>query len=160
MYHTTTQKYKIMATRSMIGIKNEDGTVNAIYCHNDGYLDHVGRTLHNYYHSKEKASSLIALGSLSSLGKYIAPITDLARGQYDYTGEEDLVRHSFDTPHKDTTVAYHRDRGEFHRSYDYDSAADFFTEDRADGHLYLFDSDKWLYNDRSLGEVLTEEAEK
>ena len=27
-----------MSTRSSIAIKNEDGSIDAIYCHNDGYL--------------------------------------------------------------------------------------------------------------------------
>jgi hypothetical protein len=56
-----------MATRSAIGIKSEDGTIKAIYCHWDGYPDGVGTGLIQNYNSKEKAEALIALGGFSSL---------------------------------------------------------------------------------------------
>ena len=56
-----------MATRSTIGIKTEDGTVRAIYCHWDGYPEGVGVGLVENYNSKEQAEALIALGGFSSL---------------------------------------------------------------------------------------------
>jgi hypothetical protein len=34
-----------MATRSLISKANEDGTIQAIYCHHDGYPEHVGKLL-------------------------------------------------------------------------------------------------------------------
>lgn len=56
-----------MATRSTIGIKSEDGTIKAIYCHWDGYPAGVGAGLVTYYNSKEQAEQLIALGGFSAL---------------------------------------------------------------------------------------------
>jgi hypothetical protein len=56
-----------MGTRSSIGIKSEDGTVKAIYCHWDGYLEGVGAGLVENYNSKAQAEALIALGGFSSL---------------------------------------------------------------------------------------------
>jgi hypothetical protein len=56
-----------MATRSTIGIKTEDGTIQAIYCHWDGYPEGVGVGLVENYNSKEQAQALIALGGFSSL---------------------------------------------------------------------------------------------
>jgi hypothetical protein len=56
-----------MATRSTIGIKSEDGTVKAIYCHWDGYPAGVGLGLIENYNSKEQAQALINLGGFSSL---------------------------------------------------------------------------------------------
>lgn len=56
-----------MATRSTIGIKSQDGTVKAIYCHWDGYPAGVGLGLIDNYNSKEQAEALIALGGFSSL---------------------------------------------------------------------------------------------
>jgi hypothetical protein len=56
-----------MATRSTIGIKSEDGTVKAIYCHWDGYPAGVGLGLIDNYDSKAQAEALIALGGFSSL---------------------------------------------------------------------------------------------
>ena len=57
-----------MATRSRIAIENESGIVNSIYCHFDGYVDGVGKTLFNHY-DKEKLQKLIELGDISSLGE-------------------------------------------------------------------------------------------
>ena len=56
-----------MATRSAIGIKSENGTIKAIYCHWDGYPEGVGAGLVENYNSKEKAEELISLGGFSSL---------------------------------------------------------------------------------------------
>ena len=55
-----------MATRSRIGIENEDGTVSSVYCHWDGYPSGNGRTLVEYYSDREKVKELIALGSIST----------------------------------------------------------------------------------------------
>lgn len=87
-----------MATRSRIGIENEDGKVTSIYCHWDGYPDNNGKILLSNYTDREKVKELIALGSISSLGKNITP-----------TPGSD---HSFEKQESDVTVAYHRDRGE------------------------------------------------
>lgn len=56
-----------MSTRSMIGVMEKDGSIKAIYCHFDGYLDGVGQTLLNYY-GEEQARELIERGDISSLG--------------------------------------------------------------------------------------------
>jgi hypothetical protein len=58
-----------MATRSVIAIKNQDESFDAIYCHFDGYPEGVGQTLKEHYNSEELAKALIARGSLSSLDK-------------------------------------------------------------------------------------------
>lgn len=60
-----------MSTRSMIGKMNEDGTVEAIYCHFDGYLDGVGATLFEAYQDQKKIDQLIYKGDVSSLGASI-----------------------------------------------------------------------------------------
>lgn len=86
-----------MSTNSFIAIINADKSVDAIYCHNDGYPSHQVPTLVNNYNSEEKARALIALGDLSYLGDKIAP-----------TGDS----HSFSRPEDNTVVAYNRDRDE------------------------------------------------
>jgi hypothetical protein len=65
--HVLRQETERMATRSTIGIKSQDGTVKAIYCHWDGYPAGVGLGLIDNYNSKEQAEALIALGGFSSL---------------------------------------------------------------------------------------------
>ena len=41
----------------------------SIYCHFDGYIAGVGKTLLNHYTDPEKVNDLMRLGDLSSLGK-------------------------------------------------------------------------------------------
>ena len=38
-----------MSTRSHIGIWNEDGSLDVIYCHRDGYPAHNGAVLLHHY---------------------------------------------------------------------------------------------------------------
>lgn len=64
-----------MATHCRIGIKNEDGSVTSIYCHNDGDPNGpVGYALKMYYDTDEKVRKLLELGDLSALGE--EPIED------------------------------------------------------------------------------------
>ena len=62
-----------MSTRSNIAILNNDGTVTAIYCHFDGYLEHNGLILSKYYSELQKARALINGGDLSVLTPNINP---------------------------------------------------------------------------------------
>jgi hypothetical protein len=87
-----------MATRSFIGILNENETVTGVYCHFDGYPDGVGKKLVEHYSDRAKAAGLIALGGISSLGPRLAP--------------EPGEAHSFREPAPGVTVAYGRDGGE------------------------------------------------
>lgn len=82
-----------MGTRSAIGIKLEDGTVKAVYCHWDGYPEYNGKILLNHYDEK-KTLKLLALGDLSSLGKVIG------------------TKHSFNEASNTQCTFYGRDRGE------------------------------------------------
>ena len=58
-----------MATRSYIGILKENGKVEAVYCHYDGYYKGVGDMLVKYYNTPRKIQNLINLGYISSLEK-------------------------------------------------------------------------------------------
>ncbi len=87
-----------MATRSTIALEYADGTVEQIYCHWDGYLDHNGRILQEHYIDPFKVRNLMDLGDVSSLGKDIMP--------------EPYREHTFNKPQEGVTVFYGRDRGE------------------------------------------------
>lgn len=52
-----------MATRSLIGINTDEG-IRAIYCHFDGYPDHVGTILCTHYATAERVEALISLGCI------------------------------------------------------------------------------------------------
>ena len=60
-----------MATRSTIALEFADGTVQQVYCHWDGYLDHNGKILFENYKDPFKLRDLIDLGDISSLGPNI-----------------------------------------------------------------------------------------
>jgi hypothetical protein len=55
-----------MATRSRIGIELQDGSILSAYHHWDGYPSWLGRILETHYNTKEKVSSLIDGGDMSS----------------------------------------------------------------------------------------------
>jgi hypothetical protein len=61
-----------MATRSYIGISGPEGpnpTVKFIYCHHDGYPEHVGMMLAKHFDTPFKVDNLLELGDVSSLGE-------------------------------------------------------------------------------------------
>jgi hypothetical protein len=75
-----------MGTRSTIALEFADGTVEQVYCHWDGYLDHNGDILQHHYMDPFKVKQLLALGGFSSLSNTVAETAETA-----YTGRgEDL----------------------------------------------------------------------
>jgi len=112
-----------MATRSNIGILNSDGTVNYIYCHYDGYLEHNGAILNEHYTTEGKVRALMALGDLSVLGEDIGEKQD------------------FENRVKGTCLAYGRDRGETGVEARTCSYADY-TKEHFEEYVYLFTPDK------------------
>lgn len=60
-----------MATRSTIGMRTYDGNIKAVYCHWDGYLEGVGKTLLNSYKDVFKVNQLLDKGNISSLESQI-----------------------------------------------------------------------------------------
>ncbi len=117
-----------MATRSRIGIENENGTVTSIYCHWDGYIENNGVILHKHYKEREKVQKLIDLGSISSL----APEIDAPEG------------HTFETPASGVVVAYHRDRGESLQHASHRNIQSFFNSD-IEEYGYVFNrKGEWL----------------
>ena len=136
-----------MGTRSMIAIENPNTkAVKAIYCHWDGYLEHNGFLLNEFYTASPKVNNLIALGDLSSLGANIGD------------------KHPFDErldvdDYKDTRcTAYGRDRGENAPYKRFESAKEALTY--YDGswceYFYLFKynaqgTGAWYYRTREQG---------
>jgi hypothetical protein len=91
-----------MSTRARIGLLQDDGSVQSIYSHWDGYPSNgdgagAGETLRDHWADSNKLRQLLALGDLSRLGIEI--------GQ----------AHDFETSfreHPQWCLAYGRDRGE------------------------------------------------
>lgn len=61
-----------MATRSTIALEFEDGTVQQVYCHWDGYLENNGKILLEHYSDPFKLRDLIDLGGFSGLRESVA----------------------------------------------------------------------------------------
>lgn len=120
-----------MATGSWIAVEYPDGTVKAVHCHWDGYLEGVGATLVEHYTDFEKADALINQGDISSL---------------DITVEG--------------SVFYARDRGEeLMPAERYGSMKDYIKRRRLEDYNYvrLYETGEWqvdsLYNDLAKGSV-------
>ena len=60
-----------MATRSTIAKLGKDGIIKAVYCHKDGYLEHNGKVLNEYYRDESKVDELLAQGDVSFLDENI-----------------------------------------------------------------------------------------
>lgn len=124
-----------MATRSIVAIENENGTVTGVYCHWDGYLKGVGQILLDHYDAAAKVRRLIAGGALSSLAPAIDP--------------PDGVPHSFAAPADGVCVFYHRDRGDGPRPevMEQDTRGGWGERCRGMGaeFLYLFTSRGWRW---------------
>lgn len=117
-----------MSTRSNIGVRNLDGTIEYIYCHYDGYPEYNGKILAEYYTNINRVKELLKLGDLSVLGKFIGEKQD------------------FDNRVKDCCLAYGRDRGETGVSSSTTTLENLLSNTTID-YVYIFDGDYWeCYN--------------
>jgi len=116
-----------MATRSHIGVRNLDGTIDYIYCHFDGYPAHNGKILTDHYADMDKVNALMKLGDLSILGSEIG-------GQQDF---DDRSTHN-----RDWCLAYGRDRNEPNTSVKNGNYNDIISDTQVD-YVYIFDGDYW-----------------
>ena len=95
-----------MATRSTIALEFADKTVQQVYCHWDGYIDHNGKILFENYSNPFILRDLIDMGDISSLGPKVgtkhpfSPHGDGDKAAYDAAQEAGY------------TTFYGRDRGE------------------------------------------------
>lgn len=136
-----------MSTRSFIGIKEQDGTIKAIYCHHDGYVSYVGAILNRYYADSEKVEKLMEVGDLSVLG--VNPID----GGWD-------CRKSFPTNDEGFCLEClgYRSRPEDDVDFvEYKDEAEFLERVKATWaeYAYLFVDGEWLVNDLCDGSEFT-----
>ncbi len=119
-----------MATRSRIGMVNENGSITSVYCHWDGYPSHNGLLLLEHYQDPEKIKKLLALGDLSSLAPNLEP--------------EGNVTHTFEDPTDGVCVFYGRDRKEKNTGYKVSANLKEFIQmsDWCD-YLYIFENGEW-----------------
>lgn len=133
-----------MSTRCTIAMKNDDGTLTAIYCHHDGYLSGVGKTLLNYYQDPRKVRQLMELGDISSLGVF--PISET---EYRKLISEDKITINTDANGMggDYIACDDYNEGEKSEAVTYEDLNDY-TERLAGtdrDYLYYFDGEEWFY---------------
>lgn len=130
-------------TSATIGIKQADGSVRAIRVNADGYPAHAGTMLVLHYHKPEQIEALLALGELSQIGENPTPPKGTA--------------HTWAHPVPETTVAYHRDRGEkLNPAKRYASVENYLANaigDAGASYAYLFDDGKWFFRTAGKNEL-------
>lgn len=126
-------KLFFMATRSLIGKQNQDGSITSIYCHYDGYPEHNGVILQEYYSSPFQVDQLLALGNLSVLGREIGLKQDFNNRSTHFTN---------------WCLAYGRDRGESNQQAQVSTRESFLSTDHGVDYLYLYNDEfEWeCYN--------------
>ena len=128
-----------MSTNCNIGIENQDGSVEYIYCNFDGYIAGVGETLMKYYTTPERIREIISMGDISSLDKHIHPSPNKL--------------HSFSCPQENVCIFYNRDRGDDKNLSGTYNALKYFEIHSE--FLYLFTKGSWWYStDNGLPELL------
>ena len=95
-----------MGTRSTIALEFADGTVQAVYCHWDGYLAHNGQILLKHYSNPFILRDLIDLGDISSLKPTVGTKHDFSHFGTEMTQEDYYALYG------EMTTFYGRDRGE------------------------------------------------
>ena len=121
-----------MATRSNIALELNDGSVERIYCHWDGYPDNNGRILLENYTTAEQVAEMLSLGDMSVLAEDIHETEYYARDR-----DEDIEK---PTRFKSREEA----------------------KDNMEQYLYIFTKDgKWIVSDcsedfRPISKVLDE----
>jgi hypothetical protein len=115
-----------MGTSAFIAVKNQDGTIDSVYCSYDGYPSHTGDVLVKWWNTSEKVKSLIALGSIVAL-------------------EADL----------ESTESYHKNHQEDIEIFSFKNESEFFEGDGVPSceYYYIYDSGHWkcfLYNGKEI----------
>ena len=124
-----------MATRSTIAKLGKDGIIKAVYCHNDGYLGHVGKILDEHYKDENKVDELLAHGDISSLNENIG--VKLNFNDLNSFKENKQCRF------------YHRDRGEDFMFNEFESDIEYieWAAELANGFIYLYAYGYWYVYD-------------
>ena len=132
-----------MATRSTIAKLGKDGIIKSIYCHSDGYLEHVGRVLDGHYRDESKVDELLAHGDISSLNKNIGVKIDFM--DYETRTKNEQCRF------------YHRDRGEDLMFNEFESDIEYieWAKDSCNAeYIYMFAFGTWYVYDDDVGKFI------
>lgn len=121
-----------MGTRSTIALEYADGTVEQVYCHWDGYLEHNGKILRDYYSNPFILRDLIDMGDISSLGKCVGT-------KHPFSPHEgDTQKALYDAAMAaGATTFYGRDRGETCPAKKFKDYADYVENHQYEEYEYI-----------------------
>ena len=127
-----------MATRSVIAkLDSKSKQIAAVYCHNDGYLEHNGCILDSHYQDESKVNELLKQGDISSLDKNIGEKVDF--------GDYEVIRKN------KQCVFYNRDRDENRKPAaileDDIALIEFANEDCDAQFIYMYAFGAWYVYD-------------
>jgi len=146
-----------MGTRSTIALEFADGTVQQVYCHWDGYLEHNGKILFENYTDPFKLRDLIDMGDLSSLGTQIGQAHPFS--PHSSKEDEALYEHAKDQGY---CTFYQRDRGETCPAKKFASYEDYLLNHQYEEFEYILrcvdGKAVWFVADHSDRYVLLTEA--
>ena len=135
-----------MATRSAIGFVEYDGSITAVYCHWDGYLEGVGVTLVKHYSDTYKLLDLLEQGDISSLREEIGEKHPFSPHGH---GVDGMSCEKYDELYGKMTTFYSRDRGENCPAVDFPEAKAFRSHYSDCDYFYLYDGKEWTYAERN-----------
>ena len=148
-----------MATRSAIGIKHGD-RVKSVYCHWDGYPEHNGAILQEFYSSSPTVNKLISMGDMSSLGATVGE-----KIEFGTRWTDDQYIKFGNTHAAPQCTFYSRDRGEDDIGANvYKDFADYVANHQYEEYEYIYRTDgRWYVCEyggeyRSLEQALAELA--
>jgi len=145
-----------MGTRSTIALEFVNGVVGQVYCHWDGYLEHNGKILQEFYQDPFKVRELIDHGDLSSLGPDIG-----IRHPFDIPGRYgDAEYMAYKEQYGKMCKFYGRDRKEFGtNARNFTSYEEYLEDGQCKEYNYILRRDGKWYVSRSEPEqfiLLTE----
>ena len=123
-----------MSTRSRIGILNPNGTVESVYCHQNGYPEYTGYFLENFYTTTKLVKLLLSKGDISNIAtpyKWNTPI-----GQKEMFENKELL-----------SLKTYAQRGEKCFSIMHDDVIEYLKYDSDDQYKYLFSNGEKEYLD-------------
>jgi hypothetical protein len=135
-----------MGTRSRIGVMHGN-ICKSVYCHWDGYLEHNGRILQEYYDSA-RANHLVSLGDISSLGPIIGDVHPFSKFEINTDSPDftKLMATHEQAEKEGWTTFYGRDRGETGTDFAVDhNFADFLARMDNCGaeYAYIMKDGEW-----------------
>ena len=133
-----------MSTHAIIAKKEGDKYV-AIYCHHDGYPEHMVPTLKKYWDEEEKVRKLIGFGNTSFLENSLDEAIKQSYGVKAYT--EESYAHLQEGVENGEEQSTGFTSLESLKQYAYEQFA----------YLYIFDGRKWVNEDGDDIEVMLEE---